>query len=194
MEYKYQNAHCFLLFSRVEEHYTPEQSSLLWKSFNSAVENKIEAEIIDKQKKIHKKYNGNKVLRIPYNNNNESVDMDVLVETINQIACDKIIKKFHYSLIYKMLKEGLLGTGYEDLTMIGFIELMQKNGFDVGNDSNLGAHCPEGKYPNWKWRASTYNRDTKKKMEKALSFATEIKQKYEEIIAINRETAEEIAE
>ncbi len=152
--------------------------------------------------KFYNRNTGRIIQRKIENKTKRSVNIDILIATINYIGSEyenKQIPPKYFSIIYKLLIDEIIGSGYKDIKGTTFRNMMKKYGFVCVGRSSFSKHKPHGKYPNWSYDDSQFTKDKNEKVNEALTFATNFKKVYDEIMSNNLidetiETAEETAE
>lgn len=187
-------------------------------SLNNEIEaDKLFNDYIKKQRSVHYHNYRSGVYKF-YNNNigriiqrkietktTKPVNMNYLVAAINYVECDydnHQLPPAFFSIIYKLLIDEVLGSGYKDLKATKFRTIMKKYGFTTEGRSSFSKYKPRGKYPNWKYESSQFVKDKTDRIEKALSFAERLLTVYKECSLDTAhdqkddmdETAEETAE
>ncbi len=98
---------------------------------------------------------------IPFLLDTKAVDCDCIKRTARRLKDEgHLAKKYCYSYILKILREGIVGTGCENMTYEEFVNLIR----DVASIgiSNLQDQMPEGMFPNWKIKDNKGNLDLSK--------------------------------
>lgn len=129
------------------------------------------------------------------------VDMNIFMETIQNVSVkdsNSGILLPYFSVIFKLLKDEVLGTGYKDLTAACFREMMKEKGWKTEGRSSFSKYTPNGVYPNWTYK-NKFKRDSQKKLSEAKDFAERFISQYKALIKASEsneknKTAEETAE
>ena len=134
---------------------------------------------------------------------NYPVDLTVVYAAIEIVSSDNESHQLHpkyFSIIFKLLKDKVLGTGYEDVKATYFRQELMKD-YKTEGRSSFSKYLPHGFYPNWYYEESQFTSDKKKHIKEALEFAEKFKTTYDDIRFKNNvnctekvETAEETAE
>lgn len=151
------NSFCFFTVGtiRIKEGESQEKRDEAFKLFYDQIEEYPENEhiLIDEQENLKHLYCKKRILHIPWKIK-EKVDFNLITNTIILLKEQKVIndrEKFKYAGIYKVIKEGLVGTGYTDLTETGFVEMMASLNVDVGTSANLNKYALKNDIDSWEW-------------------------------------------
>jgi len=153
------------------------------------------------QFKMYNKKTGFVITRNLKNTPQKPVDMNAFIKAIQVTATDypkRVIPPYLFSIIFKILKDGVIGTGYSDLTQVHFRAMMTENGLVTEKKTSFSKYKPDGTYPNWNY-ARKFKRDSSKKIEEAIAFSKKFICNYNNQISsldssLNINTAEETAE
>jgi hypothetical protein len=120
----------------------------------------------------------------------EKVNIDILVESLRLLAQDK--QKIYHVCVLKLLNQGDLGTGYEDLTPDHYKELMPIEVFGNIGRSQLYDKMPKNeKIDDWDF---DYKKNNATKTRKFKEFAHRLVNLYYELIKENGSLAKPCVE
>lgn len=111
------------------------------------------------------------------------VDVNTLIDAIKTVGMNHeggVLPPNYFPVIYKLLKEGLLGTGCEKLTSRKFRNEMV-NDFKTKKDSDFSKYKPKGNYPKWHLSKVDFPLKCAKKEKEALDFAEQFMDVYNDI-------------
>ncbi len=111
----------------------------------------------------------------------KKVNIDILKEVLRIMKVEK--KKIYHYCVIKLLRQGDLGTGYEDLTPDSYIKMMSDI-FGTMGRSQLYNMMPKGNtIDEWTF---DYKNNAMSKANKLKDFARKLVQDYEELLDTNK--------
>ncbi len=123
--------------------------------------------------KMYNKKTGRIIIRKIKTALQKPVNMNAFIKAIQVTAADFpkcVIPPYLFSIIFKLLKDEAIGTGYKDLTQLNFRKMMTDNGFITEGKSSFSKYVPKGVFPKWSYDHE-FKRDSAKRTEEVIAFS-----------------------